>query len=84
MGEIPGYNPAEQLEKRKQELFEDNVNKLVKRFMGKEDGLRELIEAKKEITEDANRAEEHEHALYEIRTFEEALQRIENKKEETK
>jgi len=76
-----GYNPSEKIEKRDRELFENNVNKLVARFVDREDELKELMEKKREITEDENRAEEHEHASYEVRTFEEALKRIEAKKE---
>ncbi len=80
-----GYNPSNisdremELGKRKQELFEDNVNKLVKRFTGKEDKLRKLMAEKETIAEDKNHTEDHEHLLYEIRTFKEALQRIEEK-----
>jgi len=64
-----------------QELFEDNVKKLVKRFSGKENELRELREEKQAIADDPSHTEEREHTLYEIRTFDAALQRIEAEKE---
>lgn len=59
-----------------QELFEDNVRKLINQFTGKESELIELMEDKENIAEGNHPEEEREHALYEVKTFKEALRRI--------
>ncbi len=79
-----GFDPEMEQGKHKQELFEDNVSKLVERFGDKENELKELMKDKQEIADNPSHTEDHEHVLYEIRTFKEALRRIEEGKDKEK
>lgn len=63
-------------------LFESNVTNLVKQFKDNPEELEELIKDRKKIISDYEALPSAiEQAKYEVGTFEEALRRIEEKKE---
>lgn len=64
-----------------EKIFEDNVEKLVKKFRDKPAELKELIETKGKFLERSKDETEREHTEYELKTFEEAIKRIGAKKE---
>ena len=64
--------------------FEDNVKKLVERFRSKKDELKELMKDKQEMADNPSHTEDYKHVLYEIRTFKEALRRIEEGEDKEK
>ena len=68
--------------KTNKELFDHNVSVVVKRFKDDPGKLKEVMEfSQKIIDKDGAASQEKSHAMYEIRTFEEALKIIEGKQE---